>query len=192
MFDDVLSSSFNRNTSVTPNFFRFLQQNQREISRSASTPYSENIANSPFVPRNHNILNSGGNCHLFPDSTFSDNRQSLLATSSGSELYNFALKASNRDSKSSLVNRMFATPTHRRTRKVQTRKAMTTPKKRKRISISSDFSPPSKHLRSSSWSRVIVTKEQLTFTRGLKQLAVGRLTRSRLRAKIRSSKSPKK
>lgn len=49
---------------------------------------------------------------------------------------------------------------------------------------SSDFSPPSKHLRSSLWTRPLVSKQQLmklNFTRSLKQLAVGRLTRSRLR-----------
>ncbi len=49
---------------------------------------------------------------------------------------------------------------------------------------SPDFSPPSKHLRSSLWTRPLVSKEQLmklSFTRSLKQLAVGRLTRSRLR-----------
>ncbi|CAG2163000.1 unnamed protein product [Oppiella nova] len=49
---------------------------------------------------------------------------------------------------------------------------------------SSDYSPPSKHLRSSLWTRPLVSKEHLmrmSFTRSLKQLAVGRLTRSRLR-----------
>ena len=47
---------------------------------------------------------------------------------------------------------------------------------------SPDYSPPSKHLRSSLWRRKpLATKEQISFTRSLKQLAVGRLTRSRLR-----------
>lgn len=56
--------------------------------------------------------------------------------------------------------------------------------KRKLSSSPSDYSPPAKHLRSSLWTRPLVTKEQvmrMSLTRSLKQLAVGRLTRSRLR-----------
>ena len=56
--------------------------------------------------------------------------------------------------------------------------------KRKHSSSPSDYSPPSKHLRSSLWTRPLISREQvmrMSFTRSLKQLAVGRLTRSRLR-----------
>ncbi|XP_054166990.1 dentin sialophosphoprotein-like [Oppia nitens] len=66
--------------------------------------------------------------------------------------------------------------------KLRSQSASRSSLKRKRCS--SDYSPPSKHLRSSLWTRPVVSKEQImkmSFTRSLKQLAVGRLTRSRLR-----------